>query len=951
MLCFERISQELPAFCTARGGGSNGIGGGNTHNMSRARTAHEAGCADIRRLYAEDAALHDRHCARSESDFGAAGSSISTSAHSAPSSVAFAREVSSRLPPRASSASSSSSASAAASCASRMNTAILLVGLAGAAPQLHIRSLAALQTQLDASVVVVGEGHEAALSGGRLEHIRLLGHAVASLGLISDHPLPRPPYLHASSAYTTLPPPPTPRRLAVASQALTRNPRQRHHDHHHHDHEHHEHRDLQQQRQQRHHQHHHDHHHPGSSGQQVGGAGVGTAGRPSNGASKFRQGAKAQWYKVQQAWALMEDVETTTRNGARFDMVLKVRFDATPLPPFRPCLPPHSDGSGGRDGSVLFAATDKIFWGGRAAMAVAARLGASIEHAFEGGSSAASVVGRHESSGTSAPAAVRAIWLRRLVDSAEPLPLSAWSTAREVRQHYNKLAMLPVPVLAGASASRAALSPSPTISATMARAATLRALRDALARADGVAPFSAATPTAVRAFARTPSTVTASSLPSAVPPITLAAGVRSSAVDRMPNVFVAERDFLIWLLWHNVTVCDLGGGGERILYKGVVSARPSVPCPSAEGEAKAGMAAGARVEGVAADRRGIAAATKRSPSPFAPTARRPRVHIYHGKRIDGRLGYMYAPIVRTLVRGFNSTTAHEDGGGGSGAVVVHVGEVDASAEPTSAFQREMLRLGERDTFVWVGMKQHGTPPWAQLRARGVFTIYYQTEPLPRSGVCILPPSRRAAPPDPADAKLVDEVWDYSQWNVAQCEGAAHAPRIRHVPPGAFAEPYTITPAPSGSSAGRGVARALFLGDPTLEERPKCFAPLSRLVTTVNDVWTDEALRRQFLISASAPPIFVNLHKRCLHDEAAQPLEAVRISQLLSAGGLVLSQRAAARDEVLFSGIVNFSTLADMPSALSALLARSDLRELARRRNVEFRTRFRPERLVGIALEP
>ena len=102
VLCFERISQELPAFCTARGGGSNGIGGGNTHNVSRARTADEAGCADIRRLYAEDAALHDRHCVRAESDSGAAGSSISTSAHSAPSSVAVAPEVSSRLPPHAS---------------------------------------------------------------------------------------------------------------------------------------------------------------------------------------------------------------------------------------------------------------------------------------------------------------------------------------------------------------------------------------------------------------------------------------------------------------------------------------------------------------------------------------------------------------------------------------------------------------------------------------------------------------------------------------------------------------------------------------------------------------------------------------------------------------------------------------------------------------------------------
>ena len=56
----------------------------------------------------------------------------------------------------------------------------------------------------------------------------------------------------------------------------------------------------------------------------------------------------------------------------------------------------------------------------------------------------------------------------------------------------------------------------------------------------------------------------------------LVSGYRAAAIDLTAGVFVAERDFLIWLLLHNVTVCDLGGDITSMLFKGEVALRPHV---------------------------------------------------------------------------------------------------------------------------------------------------------------------------------------------------------------------------------------------------------------------------------------------------------------------------------------------------------------------------------------
>ena len=295
---------------------------------------------------------------------------------------------------------------------------------------------------------------------------------------------------------------------------------------------------------------------------------------------------------------------------------------------------------------------------------------------------------------------------------------------------------------------------------------------------------------------------------------------------------------------------------------------------------------------------------------------------------------MFAPIIRTLLRGINATGSH-----------VSVAEVDNGVEAHEALTREAKRFNGRDAFVWIGPKQHAFPPWPEMRKNGVRTIYYQTEPLPANGGCMLPGMRR---PSTSFTANVDEVWDYSEWNLVQCGRQPHAPTLRLLPPGDVggdAVGGAVAPAAGGNNP-----RAVFLGDPSLEERAKCFAGLKHLVTPINDVWSEAGLRK--LIAARPPPVFVNLHKRCTGGERAerlQPLEAVRLAQLLSLGAIVVSQRANARDEKRYEGLVDFASLEGLPAAIKSLQARGDLEEVGARRASQWKETAKPEVLVAKAM--
>lgn len=200
--------------------------------------------------------------------------------------------------------------------------------------------------------------------------------------------------------------------------------------------------------------------------------------------------------------------------------------------------------------------------------------------------------------------------------------------------------MLPFP-LALPPMGRPSVSPPPD-----PRARTLEHLRAALGvRGDGIIPaYRVGVPSAASAAA------------AAVPP-QLSGGYRASRADLVGNSFVAERDFLVWLLLNNVTICDLGAASRTLLYKGTRSPRPSRPCPS-ETDVHGGSSGDSGT--VLADGGGSGASSGVvAGGRFIGGALRPHVHIWHGRRDDGRLGFMCAPcMLLTFTRAHVYTCAH-----------------------------------------------------------------------------------------------------------------------------------------------------------------------------------------------------------------------------------------------------------------------------------------------------
>ena len=171
------------------------------------------------------------------------------------------------------------------------------------------------------------------------------------------------------------------------------------------------------------------------------------------------------------------------------------------------------------------------------------------------------------------------------------------------------------------------------------------------------------------------------------------------------------------------------------------------------------------------------------------------------------------------------------------------------------------------------------------------TVYYQTEPLAgMAGQCDLRWT--------FNRSVLDEVWDYSWHNIDLCRGAPGAPVLRYVPPGAL---------PSRARATQTAQRPclVFFGAHFISRaRQQAWAKLSealgeRLVG-VRSVYTDAAFQRW--LSDNSSLVFLNLHKGT--GDHHNPV-SVRLARLLSAGGLVISERSYPADEAQYAGIVPF----------------------------------------------
>ena len=333
-----------------------------------------------------------------------------------------------------------------------------------------------------------------------------------------------------------------------------------------------------------------------------------------------------------------------------------------------------------------------------------------------------------------------------------------------------------------------------------------------------------------------------------------------------------------------------------------------------------------------------------------------RVLIWHDERMDGHLSFMLYPVVATLVAGFRNALGWQ---------------IRAGVGRSMRLNHELSELRSGDLFIWVGpfsLTTRPSMPFRRLRARGVRTVLYSTEP------------RRWCP---YRTKLVDEVWDFgwaglegcmtscqqrfpepfngTRYATFECIGGVQRDSpmltLRFIPPGYLPPPPE--PAPSAVrttrlavGTGSACARLRFLG--AIDHRHRlqpgqartlCFDKLravlhERLVQTY-DAWEDEPLA-QIL---HTDQFYLNLHKGC--EAAGRSPVTFRVSRILSmpGGRMILSERCHPFDEAEFNGTVHFMPQEAIPSVFDRLCHSEDeWRAEARRAHEVFRERFEPRHL-------
>ena len=290
-----------------------------------------------------------------------------------------------------------------------------------------------------------------------------------------------------------------------------------------------------------------------------------------------------------------------------------------------------------------------------------------------------------------------------------------------------------------------------------------------------------------------------------------------------------------------------------------------------------------------------------------------RVVVWQGVRNElGRLAFMYWPVMSTLFTGFRDA-----------GVDIRAG-VGMTAERSSA----IARLRQGDGFIWVGINGRFAQPWEDLRRRGVRLAYYQTEPIHRGrGPCDRYNHTVGM------VRKVDEIWDFSHHNLDLCGGTLD-PRdrrplvVRYVPPGYIPTVPRLD--------GRSSALLFFGSISRTARRGPCYYQLKHelreQLQQTYSVWNESALAAVL----GRYDIYLNVHKNC----ASGGPVTFRNALLLSAGKLILSDRAHPRDEAEFAGMVQFVPLADIGAAYRRLRTH-DVRAERQRAHALFQERFQP----------
>lgn len=239
-----------------------------------------------------------------------------------------------------------------------------------------------------------------------------------------------------------------------------------------------------------------------------------------HGPGVLRSDAHQQWYKLREAWHLMAQYEYQILDSA-YDVVIKLRFDCTPLGKWNLC---GSDAIKlNNNFSAIHACTDHVFWGRRAAMEVAA-------------AGTYPAIGKYFLHNRPNPMQ-RSMSVSAMLGSLLAIPRDLWPL-KYVKswKHYNKIGTLPYINM------HAALD--------LSKPANYLDMIDnmKLARESGLEYVDPLHPSFKKmSFLR---------------------GANANRIDYAAGEFVTEKDFLVWMILNNVTVCDLGAETTAVLYKG-----------------------------------------------------------------------------------------------------------------------------------------------------------------------------------------------------------------------------------------------------------------------------------------------------------------------------------------------------------------------------------------------
>jgi len=290
---------------------------------------------------------------------------------------------------------------------------------------------------------------------------------------------------------------------------------------------------------------------------------------------------------------------------------------------------------------------------------------------------------------------------------------------------------------------------------------------------------------------------------------------------------------------------------------------------------------------------------------------KPRIFIWQ-LSTDGRhnLGYMYEPFFLTMAQGVLSYKR-------SSEWKLHLQHICNPDSVGNAVFEAAPRKG--DIFIWIGHPGSYSVGFKSLQKRGVHTVFFQPEPMSNCIKAALMPG-------------ASEVWTYSWRNIEQCAPPDKSFVQRYVPSGFLQHiPQTVHPAQSPPPT--------LFGDP--KWRKECYNLLQRQLgrakmRTIYNVWNSTAF--QSFIQQNS--LFFHLHKTC---EQAGPVTAARMSNILSAGAIVISMSSYPKDAKEFDGLIIFASLEKMHRVYANIssLSSKERSEMGNKLRGAYARRFAP----------